>query len=392
MRYRRRCVSTPLLFLIADTGGGHRASANAVARYLREYHEGDYDITIVDPFAQAAPRAIGGAANLYGPIIQNARWVWGGIYHATNSRLAVGALRRSVLRTVRPGLVELIESTRPAAVVSFHPLLNHVAVEVVRRAGVHRAPVITVITDLVDVHAAWACRDVDAVVTPSPGGLDRCRRAGIPAGRVFSIGLPVDPSFAQPPPTDSERRGLREQLGLDPGRFCTLVCSGADGSGGIDRRARAIVSAGLDIELVVICGRNHKVFERLQGLRHRDGRPVQVHGFVRNMADFMHAADIVVSKAGPGTIAEALCCGVPLLLTWYLPGQERGNVEWVVDVGAGRYVPGVRELVDTVAELAAPDSPALRSMRSVVRKVSRPRATREIAELVARFAHQGSAA
>ena len=59
------------------------------------------------------------------------------------------------------------------------------------------------ITDLVDVHASWACADVDAVVVPSPGGLERCRRAGIPASRCHAFGLPVDARFSEPPPAVS---------------------------------------------------------------------------------------------------------------------------------------------------------------------------------------------
>jgi 1,2-diacylglycerol 3-beta-galactosyltransferase len=113
---------------------------------------------------------------------------------------------------------------------------------------------------------------------------------------------------------------------------------------------------------------------------------VRVLGYVNNMAEWMRAGDVVVSKAGPGTIAEALCCGVPLLLVWYLPGQERGNVEWVVDIGAGRYVPRDEQLVDTVAELAAPGSEALATMRSAVRAAARPEATRRIAGLIASMA------
>jgi 1,2-diacylglycerol 3-beta-galactosyltransferase len=109
---------------------------------------------------------------------------------------------------------------------------------------------------------------------------------------------------------------------------------------------------------------------------------VSVHGFVTNMAEWMTAADIVVTKAGPGTIAEALCVGLPLLITWYLPGQERGNMEWLIDTGAGRYVPGDAELIDEVAELAAPGSPALLSMRAAVSHLARPEAAAEVAELV----------
>ena len=109
-------------------------------------------------------------------------------------------------------------------------------------------------------------------------------------------------------------------------------------------------------------------------------------GFVDNMAEWMRAADLVVTKAGPGTISEALCSGLPMLLTWYIPGQERGNLEWVVDIGAGRYVPGARELVDALAELSLPGSPGLAAMRSAVAEVARPDATRRIAALIADMA------
>jgi len=71
------------------------------------------------------------------------------------------------------------------------------------------------------------------------------------------------------------------------------------------------------------------------------------------------------------------------LLSWYLPGQERGNVEWVVDIGAGRYVPHVEQLVDAVAELSMPGSQSLAAMRRAVRKAARPDATREIADIIA---------
>ncbi len=382
-------MTRTLLFLIADTGGGHRASANAVKAEFDVVHPGEYDIRIVDPFVEGAPRWTGRTSNLYGPLIQHARWAWGGLYHTTNSRAAVRALRATGLRAVQPGLARLCQELRPAAVVSFHPLLNHVMARVLRRPDVQRVPLITVITDLVDVHAAWACREVDAVVTPSSGGLDRARRAGISADRCFEFGLPVHRSFTQPPPDAAARRALRRSLGVDPDGFVVLLCGGADGSGGIDKRARALAGARLGIELVVICGRNRAVRDKLAGLRDRRGFPVHVEGFVSNMADWLRAADAVVTKAGPGTIAEALCCGTPLLLSWYLPGQERGNVDWVVDVGAGRYVPGVPELIDTVAELAAPGSATLTAMRDAVRRVARPEATGDITNLIVRLARDG---
>jgi 1,2-diacylglycerol 3-beta-galactosyltransferase len=378
-------VAIPLLFLIADTGGGHRAGATAVARRLEIDRPGEFDVHIVDPVATGAPALLSRAADLYGPLIHHARWVWAAFYHATNSAPAVTLLRTSALRPLRPALRRLLTSLRPGAVVSFHPLLNHLAAEAVRTGDAPGIPVITVITDLVDVHAGWACRDVDAVVIPSPGGLDRCRRAGIPAERCHHLGLPVDSAFARPFPDDEERRELRRRLGLAD-RFTVLVCSGADGSGGLHVRARAIAASGLPVGLAVVCGRNQRARNRLKGLRDSDDRLVPVLGFVDNMADWMRASDLVVTKAGPGTITEALCAGLPMLLTWYIPGQERGNLEWVVDIGAGRYVPRTRELIDAIGELSTPGSPGLAVMRAAVAAVARPEATERIAALIAGMA------
>jgi 1,2-diacylglycerol 3-beta-galactosyltransferase len=379
-----------LLFLIADTGGGHRAAATAVERQMAETAPGDFEITILDPFNAAKQKVIGGTAGLYGPITRHARWLWGGLYHATNSRPAVTMLERTVLRSVQTAVTEAIRRLDPDCVVSFHPLLNHISVRAVREQR-RRVPVITVITDLVDIHAAWACPDVDAVVVPSPGGFERCRRAGIPASRCHDIGLAVDRRFTDLPSDAAGIAELRRRLGLRPESFVVLVCGGADGSGGIVRNARAIAAGSIDLDLVVICGRNQRARTALAGLRTGAGREVRVLGYVDDMPQWMRASDVVVSKAGPGTIAEALCCGLPLLLVWYLPGQERGNVEWVVDIGAGRFVPHVDQLLDAVAELAEPGSETLAAMRVAVQAAARPDATRRIAELIVSMA-AGSAA
>ena len=65
---------------------------------------------------------------------------------------------------------------------------------------------------------------------------------------------------------------------------------------------------------------------------------VKPQGFVTNMAEYMVGADLLISKAGPGTIAEAASLGLPVLLTSYLPGQEEGNVDFVIENGFGAYV------------------------------------------------------
>jgi 1,2-diacylglycerol 3-beta-galactosyltransferase len=295
----------------------------------------------------------------------------------------------TVLRLVEPGLHDVCTALRPATVVSFHPLLNHATARVLGDLPGPRVPLVTVITDLVDVHASWLCADADAVVTASAAGLDRCRRAGIPEDRCTDLGLPVGPSFAAPPLDAEGRRALRRGLGLRPDRVTVLLTGGGEGSGGLRARATALAQSEAPVQLVVITGRNARLRARLERVRARPPASLLSLGFVDNMADWMRAADLVVTKAGPGTIAEAIACGVPLLLTSHLPGQERGNVDHVVATGTGRSTPGIRELVGAVVELAAPGSAGLEAMRAAIADAARPGATERTAELIARIAQQG---
>ena len=375
-----------LLFLLADTGGGHRASAAAVAQEVERRYGNEFSAQLFDPVAEAAPTALAAVAGLYPPLIRWAPWAWGLLWHATDSRFAVRAMSGSVLRLLEPGLRGEIERVGPVAVVSFHPLLNHPTAHVLGQLGGQHVPLVTVVTDLVDVHASWTCVDADTVIAATPGGLDRCRRAGIAASRCVDLGLPVAHAFYRPPAEAEERSVLRARLGLRTDQFTVLLTGGGEGSGGLYRRVRALLRSRLPIQLLVVCGRNRRLVDKLSVLTPTPPAELVVEGFVSNMAEWMRAADIVVSKAGPGTIAEAQCADTPLLLTSYVPGQERGNVDFVISTGTGRYAPRVTDMIDTIAELAQPGSPAMTAMRLALAHAARPLAAVRIADLVCSLA------
>jgi len=139
------------------------------------------------------------------------------------------------------------------------------------------------------------------------------------------------------------------------------------------------------VQVVAICGRNRRLRRRLERLATRCAGRLTVLGFVPNMADWLRCADIVAGKAGPGTIAEAACCGAPLILTAQLPGQEKGNAAFVTEAGAGRYVPQVRRLAREVARLRA-DPAALEAMRGASARLARPDAAATVATALATLA------
>jgi 1,2-diacylglycerol 3-beta-galactosyltransferase len=205
------------------------------------------------------------------------------------------------------------------------------------------------------------------------------------ADRYVPLGLPVAAEFCAPPLGAAEREQLKRELGVT-GDFLVVLTGGAEGSGGLRRRAAAILRQTDDVNVAVICGRNRFLRRRVTRLAGRsgDGR-LTAHGFVGNMADWLRCADIVVGKAGPGTIAEATCCGAPLVLTSYVPGQEKGNADFVTGAGAGVYAPRPRQLAAEIGRLRR-DPSALAAMRDASVRVGRPDAATDIARFLADLA------
>lgn len=372
----------PLLFLTADTGGGHRNAAQAVGHALDLAYPGAFAPATCDPLAgPGSARLLRWVAGLYGPAIRLAPWLWGAVYYASDSPLAMGVLRRILLRLADRPAADAARAHRPAAIVSFHPLTGMAAVAA-RDLAAPGVPVVTVVTDLASLHAAWRSADVDLTIAPAVCTARHGPPPGPGPSRWAVAGPPVARDLRAGPLGGSDRMILRRSLGLAENGLVILLTGGGEGSGGLARRAAAIVRRFTDVHLVVVCGRNAALKRRLDRLAARYRGRLTVTGFVHDMADWIRCSDLVVTKAGPGTIAEATCCGTPLLLTSHVPGQEKGNTEFVAGAGAGCRVPGVRSLVAEIGRLRH-DRAAVDAMRSASARLGQPAAGTEIAELIA---------
>lgn len=377
----RRDTPAPLLFLIGDTGGGHRSAATAVAQALTGAYPGRFAPLICDPLRGAgAPRRLRWVVALYGPNIRLAPWLWGVLWRMSGSPRALRWLRRTLLSPAYVSVARAVAACDPAMIVAFHPMTAEPAVRV-RERNATRLPVVTVVTDLITTHLSWRDAAVDRIIVPSATVAGRCRQDGMPEERYAEIGLPVATEFCRMPASGPERYALQRSLGLR-GHFLVVVTGGAEGSGGIYRRTAAILRQVENVDIAVICGRNRSLQGRLSRLAARADSRLTVHGFVDNMADWLRCADIVVGKAGPGTIAEAACCAAPLVLTSYVPGQEEGNVEFVVEAGAGIRAPRTRQLAAEIGRLRD-DPAALATMRAASGGLGRPGAAADIARLLA---------
>lgn len=379
-----------VLFLFSDTGAGHRRAAEAVIEALAAGYPGSYLPVMCDPLTgPSAARRLRWLARLYGPAVRLSPWAWGAAYYVSNSRAAMALLWRTAFAPANAVVRAAVAGARPDVIVSCHPLTGRPALLAGRR-GPAPVPVLTVVTDLAATHASWRYPAADLVAVPSAQARAESLD-GIPPARCVQSGLPVEARAQAAPLSAGARAGLRRSLGLGERDFVVLLAGGGEGCGGLARRTGAILRRHDGVHVVTACGRNERVRRKLAALAGRAGGRMTVLGFVGNFTDWLRCADVVVTKAGPGIIAEAACCGTPLLLTSHLPGQERRNAALVVGAGAGRRARGIGGMLREVARVRA-DPALLAAMRAGCQRLATPEAAAHIASLVARLAELTPAA
>jgi UDP-N-acetylglucosamine:LPS N-acetylglucosamine transferase len=177
---------------------------------------------------------------------------------------------------------------------------------------------------------------------------------GHPAEKVLrASGMILNPRFYDIPPLSPAKRDeARAALGLDPSLPVGLVLFGGQGAAEMLEIARSLA----DRQLVLICGHNRKLREKLEALPAE--APRFVEGFTKEVPRYMQLADYFIGKPGPGSISEAVFMGLPAIVernAWTLP-QERYNADWVREHGVGIVLPNFRNVARAVAEMLEPET------------------------------------
>lgn len=362
-----------ILFLFSDTGGGHRSATEAIIEALKLEFSDRITTQMVDIFLDIAPRPLNYLPKWY-PYMVRFPEVWGFSYRISNGTRRARVIVESAYPYVRRSLHKVINHHPADMIVSLHPLAND---PFLHALGESHPPFITVVTDLVTMHVLWFHKAVDLCLVPTEAARQRALLAGLCPEQVKVVGLPVADRFCRPA---GDRNALRDKLGWPKDRPVVLLVGGGEGMGPIEHTAEAIADADLPIALVIIAGRNADLKQRLEARQWP--MPTLIYGFVHEMPDFMRAANILVTKAGPGTISEALNAGLPMILYSRLPGQEDGNVDYVISEGVGVWAPKTSYIVSALrAWMTHPKQ--LELAAEACREAARPQAAREIAHILA---------
>ena len=361
-----------VLILTASYGSGHNAAAQSLAGVLTA---AGASVAVVDHFRDLVHPAFDRLSRgLYAWILRRAPAVWGLAYGvgdrlSSESRWAFGVPCLGASR-----LAALLDTLAPDAVVSVHATPT-VALSALAREGRRIPPHTTVVTDFV-AHSQWIAPGVDRYCVAAEEVKHEFVARGIAPDRVVVTGVPLRAGFDTP----LDPLAARRALGLSPHLPVVLAMAGAQGSfGRLLDVARALMELRAPVQALVVAGHDAELAGRIGRLT--AGRAIRTFGFVDDVRPLMAAADLLISKAGGMTLAEALAAELPLLTYGSLPGQERRNERFASRAGIALVAHRPRELARTL-ERALSEPKLLDRLREQMRHTRRPDASRRIASLV----------
>lgn len=339
---------TRVLFAVADTGGGPRSAALAMSAALQQVGGDAVTSTILDMLQITNVPIVRSASTLYKHLTTDWLSLHDRAYQLTDHPWLVNAVSHLFYVLAKRNIIRTLQAVQPHLVVGTHPL-TYRFLGAARRE--HRLPFrfVTVVTDLVSVHAAWIYPDVDLCLLPTDESYTLLQRRGMPTHLLRRIEFPVHPKFVQYARSQSE---ARSDLAIDQQRFTVLVTSGGVGAGHVQALVQTLEQHLEHAQLLVVTGNNQALAQELSCQRRSPH--THIYGFVQNMEALMAASDVVVTKAGPGTLMEALVMRRPVIVTEAVGVQEWGNIDFVQQHQLGFFCPTVQQVLDVTRQLRQP--------------------------------------
>lgn len=339
-------MSKRILFIISDTGGGHRSAANAIANSLTRI-DPKIHFEMVDLLRASRLPGIRNAPEIYAFFSAKSIGLYNLLYRLADFTGFMNLASKFLYQFSHAHIHQTIAGFRPDLIVVIHPLAVRPICDY-RDEVSATWPIVTVVTDLVSIHASWATDRSDHYMLPTPQAVERLLQLGVAKPKLQLTGFPVHPRFLGPLPDKVTARHL---LGLPVDRFTVLLTSGGAGGGQVEALVNAFERQCPEFSLLVVTGRNKILYDRLTS---RPG-PLysQFFQFVGNMEILMSACDVVVTKAGPGTIMEAATLGKPIILTGAVGLQEEGNIGFVTEAQLGVFCPNPVSTAPAVAAMMA---------------------------------------
>jgi UDP-N-acetylglucosamine:LPS N-acetylglucosamine transferase len=373
-----------ILILTATVGLGHISAARAIKDALEQVHGDECQVVISDPSVEdGAPILLRMSSETYDPMVQRVPELYDLGYRISGVKAAGVVIHDALIVALFSALRDVVRKEEPDVVVSPYPLYQ-APLNAVLGLENRKIPLVTVVTDYVTIHQIWFHHGIDLCLVPTEEARKLATHYGVVEDRIRVTGIPVSPRFAL---HDRSKSETRSDLGWRPD-LTTLLAVGGLRVRGLMDHVHVINHSGFPLQLALVAGHSDELYHKFEGT---DWHHVaHTYHFVEDMVPLMHAADLVLCKAGGLVTSESLACGLPPLYVDVIPGQEQGNADYVVEHGAGEVAESPLETLEILCHWLENEGTLLAERAENARRLGKPRAALEAAELIWEIAQESA--
>jgi processive 1,2-diacylglycerol beta-glucosyltransferase len=363
-----------VLILSASVGSGHVKAADALARAMRARSDVD-EVLSDDSLDHTNVLHKQFYSTLYKKLSAMLPEFLGWWYETSDDPWVADKGRLLIDLPQALPLINLVREFRPDVILCTHFMPAGVISWLIAN-GKLDARLGVVITDF-HFHAFWITRAFNWYFVAQEDDKIHMEALGLPSDRIEVTGIPVEPEFGTPVDVNA----VLERHGLQSGRPTILVAGGALGMSPATAVVRQLLQVERDFQAIIVCGKNEEMQNEIVELLKDRPADFRVLGYTKDMADFMSVATILLSKPGGMTTAEAVACGLPMMILDPIGGQEERNADVLLEAGAAVKCTEVTLVAHKLRRLLD-DPERLRQMSRNARNLGRPNASADIARIV----------
>jgi len=364
-----------VLFLSAAVGAGHARAAEALESAFAGAFATRLKSRIVDSFRYTNPLLSKMVVNTYMEIIKITPSVYRYLYQRAEAGDSMSEFNKLLNNIMATKLKKLIISFRPDVIICTHAFPCGV-MSLLKRKNNLKIPIVGIITDFT-VHGFWIHSQVDLYIVAAEEMKYHLMKKGINEKNIAVTGIPISPRFAE----KQDKLRLYQELSLQSNKPTVMVMGGGLGFGPVEAIVKEISTLNLPVQTVVVVGKNKNLRCKLEEYAKQASTPIRVLGYVNNIHEIMEICDLIITKPGGLTSAEALAKGLPILIINPIPGQEEKNSEFLLDHQVALKVDNISELKDSLERLIKKPQ-LLQKMKDNTKHLSKPNSAKEVVCLI----------
>ncbi len=356
-------MTPKILILSASFGDGHNSAARNLVQALSKQAE----VLMADPCKIGNPLINRLLCRAYREVTTYTPRIWAWVYRSTDQQDFNAPL--PFIGQTEDTVGSLLHEFRPDLIVTTYPLYPYMVER--HFTSYPRTPIITVITDSIEINAAWSHSPSDHFLVTDHHTKEGLLLQKIPARQIHITGFPVSPRFEHLPKIPATAT-------LKP--FHILFFPTAR-SPHLSKIIHAILSH--EVQVTIVLGRNlRRLYKKTHALKKLFPGRIKIKGWTQNIPELLSSHHLVIGKAGGATVHEAIAAQCPMLVHHIIPGQEEGNIELLERYKSGSLATTPEMIQRSIGALLENDGQLWREQKSRLATHAKPAAARHAAELI----------